>query len=81
MRREYKPRFPVVKLVNPMVWKKCKKCGCEFKDEYGYRIEDTFANDVMITKYLCGECAPNEEEAYRIAVEEKYPPKPYCKPP
>lgn len=75
MRREYKPRFPVVKLINSMMWKRCKKCGCEFKNEYGHRIEDVFANSNIIAKYLCSSCAPNYEEAYRIAIEEKYPPK------
>ena len=81
MRREYKPRFPVVKLINPMIWKTRMKCGFEFKNEYGYRIEDIYANNRIVSKYLCGECAKNEEEALRIAIEEKYPPKPDFIPP
>ena len=81
MRRKPIPTYPKVLELYVPFWKTCKKCGYEFKSEVGYKIEDTFSNDRIVVQYLCGECAPNIEEARRIAVEEKYQPKPECTPP
>lgn len=51
-----------IKRIYPFIfWKKCCKCGQEFKREYGWKISLRNRCDIEAS-YLCNECAKTESE-------------------
>ena len=53
-----------------LAWRKCRMCNKEFRRERGWRlIGPPIFNGVATVFYLCGDCAPTNEDAERIAME------------
>lgn len=66
MKRKYVPKYPKIKTIKPIFWRRCILCDYEYKRELMYNIKDLcycMGGVLVDNVFICSNCAHSEKDA------------------